>query len=48
VDTGTPAGIILFGGVQNIDEALFGDVWSYDPGQNHWEQLLDGSTLPIS
>jgi N-acetylneuraminic acid mutarotase len=47
VDTGTAAGMILFGGVQNM-EVLFGDVWSYDPGQNRWEQLLGGSTLPTS
>ncbi len=48
VDTGTQAGMILFGGVQNIDEVLFGDVWSFDSGRNRWEQLLGGSTLPIS
>jgi N-acetylneuraminic acid mutarotase len=47
VDTGTPAGMILFGGVQNIDEVLFNDVWSYDPAMNRWRQLLDGSSLPI-
>jgi N-acetylneuraminic acid mutarotase len=48
VDTGTPAGMILFGGVQNVDEAIFGDVWSYDPGQNRWELLLGGAALPGS
>jgi hypothetical protein len=39
--------MILFGGTQNVDEVLFNDVWSYDPALNRWQQLLEGSSLPI-